>query len=53
MKKIDWESRANHLAYAIYQLIEGDDPEYAAKLLEDYGYTDKETGEWIYAEDDE
>jgi ABC-type transport system substrate-binding protein len=31
-------------------LIEGDDPEEAAQLLEKYGYTD-ENGEWIYSDD--
>ena len=38
------------LAYAIYGLLEGDDPEYAAQLLEEYGYT-YENGEWKYDED--
>lgn len=38
--------RADKLAYAIYGLLEGDDPEVAAQLLADYGYTD-ENGEWI------
>ncbi len=41
---------AAQLAYAIYGLIEGDDPEEAAQLLEKYGYTD-ENGEWIYSDD--
>lgn len=44
--------RANALAYALYGLIEGDGPEDAAALLEKYGYTDPETGEWIYGDDE-
>ena len=42
---------AAELAYAIYGLIEGDDPEEAAQLLEKYGYVD-ENGEWIHKDDD-
>jgi hypothetical protein len=38
--------RADKLAYAIYGILGGDDPEAAAQLLADYGYTD-EFGEWI------
>jgi len=38
--------KADQLAYVIYGLLEGDDPEGAAQLLADYGYTD-ENGEWI------
>jgi ABC-type transport system substrate-binding protein len=41
---------AAELAYAIYGLLEGNDPEYAAQLLEEYGYTD-ENSEWKYDED--
>lgn len=43
-------NRADALARAIYGLIEGDDPEEAAQLLQEYGYTD-EDGFWI--EEDE
>lgn len=39
-------NRADKLARAIYGLIEGDDPEEAAQLLQEYGYTD-EDGFWI------
>jgi hypothetical protein len=39
-------SEAAQLAYALYGLIGGDDPEEAAQLLEKYGYVD-ENGEWI------
>lgn len=39
-------NRADQLARAIYGLIEGDDPEEAAQLLQEYGYTD-EDGFWI------
>lgn len=38
--------RADRLAEAIYGLIEGDGPEDAAQLLQEYGYTD-EDGFWI------
>ena len=41
---------AAELAYAIYCLITGGDPENATFLLEKYGYTD-ENGEWKYDED--
>jgi hypothetical protein len=41
---------AAQLAYALYGLIGGDDPEEAAQLLEKYGYVD-ENGEWIYSDD--
>lgn len=41
----DWAQRSHNLAYAIYGLIEGDDPEAAAALLHKYGYTD-EDGFW-------
>lgn len=39
--------RCDNLAYEIYKLLEGNDPEEAAQMLNDYGYTD-ENGEWIY-----
>ena len=39
-------NRADQLARAIYGLIEGDDPEDAASLLHEFGYTD-EDGFWI------
>lgn len=44
-------NRADRLAKAIYGLLEGDDPEDAAALLDEYGYTD-ENGEWIYGDDE-
>lgn len=40
--------KSYELAYAIYRLLEGDDGEHAAQLLEKYCYVD-ENGEWIYA----
>jgi hypothetical protein len=51
-KALEKAGEAAELAYAIYRLLEGDDPEDAAQLLEKYGYTD-ENGEWKYGEDDE
>lgn len=44
-------NRADRLAEAIYGLLEGGDPEDAAALLDEYGYTD-ENGEWIYGDDE-
>jgi len=44
------EEKANRLAYAIYGMIEGGDPEEAAQLLAEYGYTD-ENGEWIFEDE--
>lgn len=44
--------REARLAKAIYDLLGGDDPEDAAALLEEYGYTDPECGEWIYGDDE-
>lgn len=38
---------ATELAYALYGLLNGDDSEGAAQLLEQYGYTD-ENGEWKF-----
>lgn len=43
---------ADRLAYEIYKLLEGNDPEDAAQLINELGYTD-ENGEWIYGEDEE
>jgi hypothetical protein len=40
-----WAEQSDRLAYAIYGLLEGDDPESAAALLQEYGYTD-EDGFW-------
>lgn len=51
MLRVDFDERAERLAYAIYRLLEGDDPD-AAALLEEYGFTD-ENGEWIYEDADE
>lgn len=45
-------NNSDRLARAIYGLIEGDDPEDAAELIHELGYTD-ENGEWIYGEDEE
>ncbi len=42
----DNAERADRLAYAIYGLLEGGDPEDAAQLLEQFGYTN-EYGEWV------
>jgi hypothetical protein len=39
-------NNSDRLARAIYGLIEGDDPEDAAQLLQELGYTD-EDGFWI------
>lgn len=44
--------KADKLAYAIYELITGGDPEEPAQLLEQYGYTDPETGDWIYGDEE-
>jgi hypothetical protein len=41
-----YADRADKLAYAIQGLLEGDDPEDAAQLLHEFGYTD-ESGFWI------
>jgi len=49
-KALNKAGEAAELAYALYGLLDGDDPEDAAQLLEQYGYTD-ENGEWIYGED--
>jgi len=49
-KALNKAGEAAELAYALYGLLGGDDPEDAAQLLEQYGYTD-ENGEWIYGED--
>jgi hypothetical protein len=43
---------ADRLAYEIFKLLEGNDPEDAAELIHELGYTD-ENGEWIYGEDEE
>ncbi len=51
-KALNKAGEAAELAYALYGLLGGDDPEEAAQLLEQYGYTD-ENGEWKYGEDDE
>ena len=51
-KALEKAGEAAELAYALYGLLGGDDPEDAAQLLEKYGYTD-ENGEWKYGEDDE
>lgn len=40
-----WGEKCDRLAYAIYGLLEGDDPEDAAALLHELGYTD-EDGFW-------
>lgn len=46
-KALGKAGEAAELAYALYGLLGGDDPEDAAQLLEKYGYTD-ENGEWKY-----
>lgn len=46
------EEIALSLAQAIYGLIEGDGPEEAAALLQQYGYTDSD-GFWIGEGEDE
>lgn len=45
-------SRADNLAKAVYDLIEGGDPEDAVVLLLKYGYVDGDSGEWIYGDDE-
>ena len=47
-KALNKAGEAAALAYALYQLLGGDDTEDAAQLLEQYGYTD-ENGEWALA----
>lgn len=52
LQHVDYHAeKADKLAYAIYRLLEGDDPEEHAQLLADYGYTD-ENGEWIYGDEE-
>lgn len=50
---MDKTGEAAELAYAIYQMLEGDDIGYerGSELLEKYGYLN-EDGEWKYGEDD-
>jgi len=48
----DLGDQCDALAYAINGLLEGDDPEEAAALLQKYGYTD-EDGFWKYDEEEE
>lgn len=43
---------ADRLAKIIYGLLEGDDPEDAAKCLQDFGYTDDD-GFWFYDPDED
>jgi hypothetical protein len=50
-KALNKAGEAAELAYALYGLLGGDDPEDAALLLQQYGYTD-ENGEWKYGEND-
>ena len=50
-KALNKVGEAAELAYALYGLLGGDDPEDAAQLLQQYGFTD-ENGEWKYGEDD-
>ena len=47
-----YAENADRLAYEIFKLLEGNDPEDAAELIHELGYTD-ENGEWIYSEDEE
>jgi len=47
----DLANRADRLAKAVYDLLQGDDSEDASVLLDEYGYTD-ENGEWIYGDEE-
>ena len=45
LEKTGEAAETAELAYVIYRLMEGDDPEDVGQLLQEYGYT-YENGEW-------